>query len=78
MISDLAPPTALFKDREISVRSLIESDGELLGELDTGLRNSIYEDFADSASDPTGTEYAKIEANALKRGPKNVSFCKLE
>ena len=27
---------------------------------------------------PTGNEYGKIEANALKRGPKDVSFCKLE
>ena len=76
--SYLAPPTALFKDRESSVRSLIEADGELLGELDTGLRNRIYEAFTDSVFDPTGTEYAKIEANALNRGPKDVSFCKLE
>ena len=31
-----------------------------------------------SMFDPTGNEYAKIEANALKRGSKDVSFRKLE
>ena len=78
MGSDLAPPTVLFQDRERSVRSLIEADGELLGELATELCNGIYEDFADSVFDPTGNEDAKIEANALERGPKDVSLCKLE
>ena len=78
MGSDLAPPTALFQDRERIVRSVIEADGELLGELAIELRKRIYEDFADSVFDPTGNEYAKIEANALKRGPKDMSFCKLE
>ena len=57
---------------------MIEADGELPGELATELRNRIYEDFAHSVFDPTGKEYANIEANALKRGPKDVSFCKLE
>ena len=47
MVSDLAPPTALFQDREYSVRSVIEADSELLGELATELRNHIYENFAD-------------------------------
>ena len=28
--------------------------------------------------DPTGNEYAKIEANALKQGPKDLSSCKLK
>ena len=28
--------------------------------------------------DPTGKEYSTIEASALKRGPKDVSFCKLQ
>ena len=78
MGSDLAPPAALFQDRERSVRSVIGADGELLGELPTELRNRIYEDFADLVFDPMGNEYAKVEANALKRGPKDVSFCKLE
>ena len=57
---------------------MIEADGELLGVLATELCNRIYEDFADSVFDPTGNEYAKIEANAWKRGPKDVCFCKLE
>ena len=78
MGSILAPPTALFQDRDCSVMSVIEADGELFGELATELRNCIHEDFADLAFDPTGNEYAKIEANALQRGPKDVSFCKLE
>ena len=78
MGSDLAPPTALFQNKECSVRSVIEANGELLGQLATELRNRIYEDFADSVFDPTGNESAKIEANAFKRGPKDVSFCKLE
>ena len=78
MGSHLAPPAALFQTREDSVRSVIEADVELLGELATEFRNRIYEDFAESVFDPTGNKYAKIEANALKRGPKNVSFCKLE
>ena len=78
MGSDLAPPTALFQNRERSIRSVIKADGELLGELATELRNRIYEDFADSVFDPTGNEYAKMEANALKRGPKDMSFCNLE
>ena len=78
MGSDLAPPTALFQDRERSVRSVIEADGDLLGELATELCNGIHEDFADSVFDPTGNQYTKIEANALKRGPKDVGFCKLE
>ena len=78
MGSDLAPPSDLFQDRERSVRSGIEADGELLGELATDLRNRIYEDFVDPVLDPTGNEYSKIEANALKRGPKDVSFCRLE
>ena len=78
MGSDLAPPAALFQDREHSDTSVIEADGELLGELATELRNRIYEDFADSVFDPTGNEYAKIEANALMWGPKDLSFCKLE
>ena len=34
--------TTLFQDRERSVRSVIEADGELLGELATELRNRIY------------------------------------
>ena len=76
--SDLAPPTALFQDRERSVRSVIQADGELLGELATELRNRIYDNFADSVFDPTGKEYAKIEANVLQRVRKDVSFCKLE
>ena len=78
MGSDLAPPTALFQDRERSVSLVIEADGELLGELATQLHNRIYEDFADSVFNPTGKEWQKIEAHALKRGPKDVSFCKLE
>ena len=78
MGSDFAPPNALFQDRERSVGSVIEADGELLGELATELRNRMYEDSADSVFDPTGNEYAKIEGNALKGGPKYVSFCKLE
>ena len=78
MGSDLAPPTALFQDRERSVWSVIEAGGELLGELAAELRNRIYPDFADSVFDPTGNEYAKIEANALKQGPKDVSLCTLE
>ena len=78
MGSDLAPLTALFQDREHPVRSVIEADGEILGELATELRNCINEDFADSVFDPTGNEYGKIDVNALKRGPKDVSFCKLE
>ena len=57
---------------------MIEADGEILGELATELRNRINEDSADSAFHLTGNEYAKIEANALKRGPKDVRFCKLE
>ena len=57
---------------------MIKADGELLGELATRLRNRICDDFADSVIDPTGNEYAKIEANALKRGPNDVNFCKLE
>ena len=73
----LGAPTALFQDRECSVKSLIEVDGELLGELATKLPNRIYEDFADSVFNPTGNKYAKFEGNALKRGPKDVSFCKL-
>ena len=78
MGSNLAPPTALFEDRECSVRSVIEADGEFLGEFLTKLRNRIYEDFADSVFDPTGNNYVKIKANALKRGPKDVSFSNLE
>ena len=78
MGSDLAPPTALFHDRDCSVRSAIEADGELLGELATELCNRIYEDFADLVFASLGNEYAKIEANALKQGPKDVNFCKLE
>ena len=78
MGSFLAPPTALFQDRERSDRSVIEAHGALLGELATELCNRIHEEFADSVFDHTGNEYAKIEANALKRGPKDVSFCKLE
>ena len=78
MGSGLVPPTTLFQNREHSVRSVIEADGELLGQLATELRNRIYEDFADSVLDATGYEYMKVEANALKRGAKDVSFCKLE
>ena len=78
MGSDLAPPTAVFHDRERSLRSVIEGDGEFRGELATKLRNCVYQVFADSVFDRTRNEYAKIEANALKRGPKDVSFCKLE
>ena len=74
MGSGLAP--SLFQARERSVRSVIEADGELLGELATELRICSYEDFADSVLDPTGNKYAKNEANALKRGPEDVSFCK--
>ena len=58
--SDLASPVASSQDREHSVRSVIEADGELLGELATELRNRIYEDFADLVFDPTGNEYAKL------------------
>ena len=76
--SNLASPTGLFQNRGRRVRSVIEADGELLGELATDLRKRIYEDFADSVFDTTRNEYAKIEANALKRGPNDVSFCKLE
>ena len=76
--SDLAPRTALFQDRECSVRSVIEANGELLGELASELHSRINEDFADLVFDPTGKEYAKVQANALKPGPKGVSFCKLE
>ena len=65
MGSNLARPTALFQDRERSVRSVIEADGELLGELATELCNRINEDFADLVFDPTGNKYAKTEANAL-------------
>ena len=72
MASDLAPPTALFQDRERSVRSVIEADGEILCEFTTELRNCIYDDCTDSVSDPTGNEYAKIEANAVKRGSKEL------
>ena len=57
---------------------MIEADGELLGESATELCNRMYEDFANSVFDPTGNKYQKIEANSLKRGPKDVSFCKLE
>ena len=46
--------------------------------LPPSLRQHIYDDFADSLFDPTGNEYANIKANALKRGWKDVSFCKLE
>ena len=56
MGSGLAPPTALFQDRERSVRSVIEGDGEPLGELATELGNRIYADFADSVFDPTGNK----------------------
>ena len=59
MKSDLVPPTALFQDRERSVRSVIEADGELLGELATELRNCIYEDFAVSVFVSTGNKCAK-------------------
>ena len=48
MGSNLAPLTAFFQDRERSVSSVIEADGELLGELASELRNRIYDDFADS------------------------------
>ena len=75
--SDLAPPTALSQDRERSVRSVPEAPGELLGELATKLRIRIYEYFADSVFHPTGNQYAKVEANALNRIPKDVIFCKL-
>ena len=78
MGSDLAPPTALFQTRERRFRSVIEADGGLLGELATELRNRIHEDLADSVFDPTGNKYAKFEADALKQGPKQVTFCKLE
>ena len=74
MGSGLAP--SLFQARKRSVGSVIEADGELLGELATELRICSYEDFADSVLDPTGNKYAKIEAIALKRGPEDVSFCK--
>ena len=76
--SNLAPPTALFQDRELSVRSVIEADGELLDDLATEPRNRIYEDFANSVFGPPGNEYTKIEANASKRGRKDVTFCKLD
>ena len=56
MGSDLAPPTPLFQDGKGSVRSVIEANGELPGELATKLRNRIYEDFADSVFNPTGNE----------------------
>ena len=78
MGSDLAPRNTMFQDRERSARSGIEADGGPLGKLATELRNCIYEDFADSVFDPAGKEYAKVEANALKRGPKDLSFCILE
>ena len=78
MGSHLAPPTGTLQDRERSVRSVIEAHGELLGELSIEPRNRIYENLADSVFDPTGNEYVKIEANALKRGPKDGTFCKLE
>ena len=57
---------------------MIEADGELLGDLATKLRNRIYEDFADSVFDPAGKNSGKMEVNALKRGPKDVSFCKMQ
>ena len=76
--SDLASHTALFQDRKRSVRSLIEADGKLLGDLAIELRNRIYKDFEDSVFAPLENKYAKIAAIALKRGPKDVSFCKLE
>ena len=57
---------------------MIEAHGDLLGELAIELRDRIYEVFADSVFDPTGNKYAKFEANTLKRGPKDVSFCKLK
>ena len=60
MGSDLVPPTALFQDGERSLRSLIEADGELLGELATELRNCIYEDFAVSMFVSTGNKCAKL------------------
>ena len=75
MGSDLTPPTALFQDRKRSVSSVIITHGELLGELATELRNCIQEDFADSVFDPTGNKYTKVEAHALKRGRKYLSFC---
>ena len=78
MGSDLAPPTALFQDRERSARSVNEADGQLLGELAPEPLHCIYDDFVDSVFDPKEKEYAKIEATALKRGPKDASFCKLE
>ena len=77
MGSDLAPPTTLFQDRECISRSVIKADGKHLVELATELRNRNYEDFADSVFDHRGYKYAEIEAIALKRGPKDVSFCKL-
>ena len=52
MKSDLAPPTALFQGTELSVKSVDEADGELLGALATELCSRIYEDFADSVFDP--------------------------
>ena len=73
----LGNPTTLFQDRERTVRSVIEADGEVLGQLATELRNRIYDDFADSVFDPTENEYTKIEAHALKRGSKDVSFCEI-
>ena len=56
MGSDLAAPTAFFQDRERSVRSVIEADGEIFGEFATELPNRIYEDFRDSVLHPTGNE----------------------
>ena len=78
MGSDLAPPTAWFQDRQRSVRSVTEADGELLGRLATGLCNRIYEDFADSVCDHMGNEYAKHWSQCLEARSKGGEFCKLE
>ena len=37
-----------------------------------------YEDLTDTVFDPTGNDYAKFQANALNRRPKDVSLCKFE
>ena len=73
----LAPLLLCLAAMSIVLGQLLRLMGSCL-DLPASLRWRIYDDFSDSVFDPTGNKYAKIEANALKRGAKNVSFCKLE
>ena len=78
VISKTAQHALSFSRMDLYVRLVIETDGDLLGDLAASLRPRNYGNLVDLVFEPTRNEYAKMEANELQRGLKDVSFCKLE